>query len=330
MKNVVTRNPWCPVLSLGDNLFAQSDLSDSAAGGILLVCSLIIIFLALYGIVKILHSLLHGSLAKVIHKSINSDLPGKVAYFTGYIAILVGTGMTMILQSSSVFTPTLTPLVGVGVVTVERMYPLTLGANIGTTLTGILAALSQDGKHLESALHAALCHTFFNITGIILFFPIPFMRVPIGLAKGLGRTTAKHRWFAILYLILLFIFLPGIVFGLSVAGWIYLAAIGGPLLLIFIIVVAINVLQKKKAGGLPRALRTWNFLPLWMHSLKPVDNLIARVCRCGFCQRLQEAGLGDLSDDEGDEEKVGKDANADDDAAVVVVASETTRLGSGV
>lgn len=156
------------------------------------------------------------------------------------------------------------------------------------------------------------------------------MRVPIGLAKGLGRTTAKYRWFAMLYLILLFIFLPGIVFGLSVAGWIYLAAIGGPLLLIFIIVVAINVLQKKKAGGLPRALRTWNFLPLWMHSLKPVDNLIARVCRCGFCQRLQEAGLGDLSDDEGDEEKVGKDANADDDAAVVVVASETTRLGSGV
>ena len=59
-----------------------------------------------------------------------------------------------------------------------------------------------------------------------------------------------------------------------------------------------------------------------------MDNLIARVCRCGFCQRLQEAGLGDLSDDEGDEEKVEKDADADDDAAVVVVASETTRLGS--
>ena len=302
-------------MSLGENLFAQSDLSDSAAGGILLVCSLIIIFLALYGIVKILHSLLHGSLAKVIHKSINADLPGKAAYFTGYIAILVGTGMTMILQSSSVFTSTLTPLVGVGVVTVERMYPLTLGANIGTTLTGILAALSQDGEHLKSALHVALCHLFFNVTGIVLFFPVPFMRVPIALAKGLGRTTAKHRWFAIMYLVILFVVLPGFIFGLSLAGWVYLAAIGGPLLLLFIVIVVINVLQRKKAGCLPKALRSWDFLPFWMHSLKPVDNLIARMCRCGFCQKFQQADLGDLAKEEDDD---GKDDDDGHDASVVV------------
>ena len=194
----------CP----GESLFAMSDLKDSEAGAILLVCSLIIIFLALYGLVKLLNSMLKGSLAKVVKKFINADLPGKAAYFTGYIAILVGAGMTMILQSSSVFTSTLTPMVGVGVVTVERMYPLTLGANIGTTLTGILAALSQDGEHLENALHVALCHLFFNISGILIFYPIPFMRFPIGLAKALGRTTAKHRWFAIMYLILLFVVIP--------------------------------------------------------------------------------------------------------------------------
>ena len=280
VKNVVTHNPRCPVLSLGDNLFAQSDLSDSAAGGILLVCSLIIIFLALYGIVKILHSLLHGSLAKVIHKSINSDLPGKAAYFTGYIAILVGTGMTMILQSSSVFTSTLTPLVGMGIISIERMYPLTLGANIGTTVTGILAALSTQGPYMRDALQIALCHMFFNLSGTLLFFPVPFTRIPVPMAKLLGRKTARYRWFAVFYLLFMFIIFPAVVFALSYAGWIYLAIIGGPLLLLFLVSCVINVLQVKRKRWLPPFLRTWNFLPLCLHSLDPVDQVVTSCLCC--------------------------------------------------
>ncbi|KAK7493789.1 hypothetical protein BaRGS_00014930 [Batillaria attramentaria] len=287
LKNVSNHVKRC------DNLFAQTDLDDSAVGAILLVCSLIIIFLALFCIVKILHSLLHGSLAKVIRKTINADLPGKCAYFTGYIAILVGCGLTMVLQSSSVFTSTLTPLVGVGVVSVERMYPLTLGANIGTTVTGILAALSQSGVHLKSALQVALCHLFFNISGIVIFYPLPFMRWPIGMAKTLGRTTAKYRWFAIMYLILVFIVIPGAVFGLSVAGTVYLGAIGGSFLFVFLVAIIINALQRKRPGVLPPALRSWGFLPSWMHSLKPVDMVVVKVCRCGCCRKLQAADLGD-------------------------------------
>ncbi|XP_076456006.1 sodium-dependent phosphate transport protein 2C-like [Babylonia areolata] len=289
------------------SLFAQTELSDSAAGGILLVCSLVIIFLALYGLVKILHSVLHGSLAGVIKKFINSDLPGKAAYFTGYIFILVGCGMTMILQSSSVFTSTLTPMVGVGVVTVERMYPLTLGANIGTTLTGILAALSQEGNHLQNALHVALCHLFFNITGIVLFYPVPFLRFPIGMAKALGRTTSKHRWFAIAYLLLLFVLFPGAVFGLSLAGWVYMGAVGGPLLFLFLAILIINAIQRKRPGCLPPFLRTWDFLPHCCHSLKPIDNLISRLCRCGCCQKLQEADLGDNESLEGEDKDEDED-----------------------
>lgn len=281
----------------GDNLFAQSDLSDTAAGAVLLVCSLLVIFLALYGIVKALHSLLHGSIAKLVRRIINAELPGRAAYFTGYLAILFGTGMTMILQSSSVFTSTLTPLVGVGIVSVERMYPLTLGSNIGTTVTGILAALSQEGDHLINALHVALCHLFFNITGIVLFYPLPFMRLPVDLAKSLGNTTAKHRWFAILYILLLFILFPAAVFGLSVAGWVYLGSIGGTFFVIFVAIVAINVIQRKRRGCLPPVLRTWDFLPHWLHSLKPIDIVIAKVFNCRCCQRLQEADMGERSPD---------------------------------
>ena len=65
---------------------------------------------------------------------------------------------------------------------------------IGTGFSGILAALSQDGRHLENALTVALCHLFFNISGILIFYPVPVMRFPIDLAKSLGKTTAKHRW----------------------------------------------------------------------------------------------------------------------------------------
>lgn len=296
-----------------ENLFALSNMNDTTAGAVLLVCSLFIIFGALYGIVKVLHSLLSGSLAKVVKTSINADLPGKAAYFTGYFALLVGAGMTMILQSSSVFTSTLTPLVGMGIVSVERMYPLTLGSNIGTTVTGILAALSQDGEHLKNALQVALCHLFFNISGILLFYPLPFLRFPVDLAKCLGKTTAKYRWFAIMYIVLSFIILPGFVFGLSVAGWVYLAAIAGPLLVVFFLVVIVSCLQRKRPATLPACLRSWDFLPLWMHSLKPIDGVVTKVCQCGVCLRLQEADKVDVDDAE------------DDDVSIVVVVQGPRR-----
>ena len=48
-----------------------------------------------------------------------------------YVFIMVGTGMTILVQSSSVFTSAITPLVGMGVISLDRMYPLTLGSNIG-------------------------------------------------------------------------------------------------------------------------------------------------------------------------------------------------------
>lgn len=115
-----------------------SGMSDSLIGLILLVCSLVLLFSCLCVLVKVLHSMLRGQLAKTIERYVNDDLPGGrcCGYMTGYVAIVVGAVMTLLLQSSSVFTSTLTPLVGMGVVRIERMYPLTLGSNVGTTGTG--------------------------------------------------------------------------------------------------------------------------------------------------------------------------------------------------
>jgi sodium-dependent phosphate cotransporter len=72
----------------------------------------------------------------MIKKYINSDYEFPWSMFIGYFAILVGCFMTILVQSSSIFTSALTPLAGIGVISLERIYPLTLGSNIGTTTTG--------------------------------------------------------------------------------------------------------------------------------------------------------------------------------------------------
>lgn len=239
--------------------------------------------------VKLLNSALRTSMMTVVKKVINYDLPGRLSYFTGYIAIFIGAVMTILVQSSSVFTSALTPLVGIGVIKIERMYPLTLGSNIGTTTTGILAALAASDSQLKAALQIALCHLFFNVSGILLFYPIPFMRFPIRLAKIMGNTTARYRWFAVFYVAFMFFILPFAVFGLSMAGSVTLSVVMATILVIVVFVIIVNVLQGKRPAWLPPKLRTWNFLPYkWMHSLDPLDRVISKIvdtfhsicCRC--------------------------------------------------
>lgn len=89
----------------------------------------------------------------------------------------------------------------------------------GTTITGILAALSGPARTFQSSFQIALCHTLFNVTGILIWYPVPYLRkVPINMAKWLGNTTAEYRWFAIAYTILMFVVFPIIVFILSLLG----------------------------------------------------------------------------------------------------------------
>lgn len=227
--------------------------------------------------------MLRGQMAKIIKKTINADFPGPLRHLTGYLAILVGAGLTMLVQSSSIFTSALTPLIGVGVVSLERAFPLTLGANIGTTATGILAALASS-KNLDKALQIAFCHLFFNISGILLWYPFPFLRrVPISFAKTLGNKTAEYRWFAVAYLVLAFFLLPAAVFGLSLAGWQILLGVAIPFILLFLFIIIVNILQKKAPGRLPEVLQDWEWLPKWTRSLEPHDRMLTKV---GELQKL--------------------------------------------
>ncbi|XP_039630853.1 sodium-dependent phosphate transport protein 2A [Polypterus senegalus] len=277
------------------HLFVNSSMSDLVVGLILLAASLVVLCTCLVLLVKLLNSVLKGQVAKVIQKVINTDFPYPFGWLTGYMAMVVGAGMTFVVQSSSVFTSAITPLIGIGVISIERAYPLTLGSNIGTTTTAILAALASPGDKLAAAFQIALCHFFFNISGIFLWYPAPFMRFPIRMAKTLGERTSKYRWFAVLYLIICFLLLPSLVFGLSMAGWQVMVGVGAPFVGILFFIAIINCLQNRSPDHLPKKLQTWDFLPRWMRSLKPMDSFItnATLCCTDHCKCAKDAAIHD-------------------------------------
>lgn len=134
------------------HLFAGTALTDLAVGLILLAASLLLLCSCLVLIVKLLNSTLRGRVAQAVRTVINADFPRPFGWLSGYLAILVGAGLTFVLQSSSVFTSAIVPLVGVGVITLERAYPLFLGSNTGTTTTALLAALASPSDRLLSAV----------------------------------------------------------------------------------------------------------------------------------------------------------------------------------
>lgn len=192
---------------------AFSGMGDVAGGIVGLIFSLIIITFFLFCLVKLLHTLVMGSAKKVIMRATNMN---------DYVAILVGLGITFIVQSSSVTTSTLTPLCGVGVLPVHKMLPMTLGANIGTTFTSMLAALAVMKP---DSLQIAFVHLFFNIIGILIWFPVPFMRrIPIKAACLLGFYASYWRLVPLIYILVMFVAVPGVVLAISL---LYGASIAG-------------------------------------------------------------------------------------------------------
>ena len=219
----------------------------------------------------------------MIRTTLNADIP-YLGWLTGYIAMLVGCGMTILVQSSSVFTSALTPLVGCGVISLERMYPLTLGSNIGTTTTALLAALAASGATLRPSIQIALVHLVFNLTGIVVFYSLPVLRWPVPLARALGNVTATYRWFAVAYLLGMFLILPTLVFGLSMVGPTALYAACGVAMVTASFVAMVTLLQRRAPAFLPVPLRSWQFLPLPLRSLRPYDRLVGAMtsrCCCG-------------------------------------------------
>ncbi|KAE8300073.1 Sodium-dependent phosphate transport protein 2B [Larimichthys crocea] len=234
------------------HLFVNGNLPDLAVGLILLAFSLLVLCSCLILIVKLLNSMLKGQVATVIKKILNTDFPFPFGWVTGYIAILVGAGMTFIVQSSSVFTSAITPLVGIGVISIERhthcLWVQTLARPPRPSWQRwlVLETLWQTLCRLPSCTSCSTSPASFCGTRS----PSP---------------------------------------ALSLAGWKVLVGVGVPLLSMLLIIIVINMLQKWKPGCLPAVLRSWDFLPLWAHSLAPWDKVVGVItakccCCCKCCQ----------------------------------------------
>lgn len=181
--NVITK----PLVHIIVKLTGQS-------GIISLIISVALLFLTLRYLVVVLKSLIIGRVERLFDK---------VIFKNAFISLVFGLVVTALVQSSSITTSLIVPLVGSGILTLEQIFPYTLGANIGTTVTSILAALATGNI---AAITVAFAHFLFNVIGVIIILPLKI--VPISLARGLAEVSIKNKLIPILYIVSVFFLIP--------------------------------------------------------------------------------------------------------------------------
>ena len=179
------------------------DLVEGAAQGDVVIATILIaiglgfIFRTLTYITKNMKVLV----ATRIERSLNAALAKR-----GAVAMIIGVIVTIAVQSSSITTSILVPLIASGILLIDNAYPITLGANIGTTVTALLAAL---GAGKVDGLTIAVVHTLFNVAGILLLYPSKrIRRIPITLAEALADIATRNRALAGVYVIGIFVIVP--------------------------------------------------------------------------------------------------------------------------
>ena len=194
-----------PVRALADlTLTAQG-----ARGTFLIAVSGLFIFFALFLLVKVLRSALHTR----VEKAVNGAL-GRSAV----LAISIGVAATAMAQSSSITTSILVPLGGAGLLRLEQAFPVTIGANIGTTVTALLAAMAVSGPNADVGLQIALVHLLFNLSGLAIIYPVRRIRkVPLEVARAFTRLALRSPKLTIVWVALLFYGVPSLC--IAIAQW---------------------------------------------------------------------------------------------------------------
>lgn len=179
-------------------------LPGEAFGAVLQILGgVALIFLSVRYLGKLLQTLMVGKAKKILHKTVGGTPP---------VAMGAGALVTVLAQSSSVTTSVLVPFAGSGALTTRQIYPVTLGANIGTTTTALIAAMAVTGENATIALQAALIHLLFNLLGILLIYVVPFLRnIPLACATWIGSVAAERKWVAAAWIIAAFLVAPGAV-----------------------------------------------------------------------------------------------------------------------
>ncbi|RKZ25117.1 hypothetical protein DRQ26_06435, partial [bacterium] len=186
-----------PAVHLIIDIITSLSLGHTLTAVVSFVVAILLLFFALSRLVSIMKQLIIGKVERLLH---------------GYLfanpirSLLIGIVLTAIVQSSSIITSLVVPIVGAGILTVEQIFPYTIGANIGTTVTAIMASLITQNP---AAVSTAFVHLLFNISGGIIWYGIPFLRkIPIALSKLLAGVAYKKRWVAILYVVITFYIAP--------------------------------------------------------------------------------------------------------------------------
>lgn len=197
------------LLTPADEIFSglTSWLPGIFSGIALIILGIATILFVVSHIGKILRSLLVGRAKDIMHSAVGR---GPLA------GMFSGTVITILVQSSSTTTALIVPLAGNGVFTLRQIYPFTLGANIGTTITALLAATAIHGPMAVLALQIALVHLFFNLLAIAIIFGTPVLRsIPIFMAEFLATLAQRNKLYVIAYILGVFFFIPLAIIGVG-------------------------------------------------------------------------------------------------------------------
>ena len=181
---------------------------ESLTGGgqlgavLLIVVSAALIFVALGLLVKVMRSAMQAHVEGAVSRVLDRNV---------LLAMAVGIIVTVMVQSSSITTALLVPLAGAGLLTLEHAFPITIGANIGTTITAFLAALAVTGANAAAGITIALVHLLFNLSGTLLVYPVERIRkIPLAAARWLANAAVNNRRWALIYVLILFYGLPAL------------------------------------------------------------------------------------------------------------------------
>jgi solute carrier family 34 (sodium-dependent phosphate cotransporter) len=159
---------------------------------------LLLIFFALAFITRNMRRLVAGGVERAMNQIIGRG--------GGAIGIVLGIGITVAVQSSTITTSILVPLVAAGILTLPSAYPITVGANVGTTITALIASLAVLRPE---GLTIALVHTLFNLSAMTVIFPVRQVRmIPVRLAEKIAGMAARNHVIVLIYGVGLFLVLP--------------------------------------------------------------------------------------------------------------------------
>jgi sodium-dependent phosphate cotransporter len=161
---------------------------------------MVLIILSITWMGKIMKSLMVGRARQMLQNSLGRGAISGIAS---------GTLVTVLVQSSSTTTSLMVPLVGNGIVTARSIYPFTLGANIGTCITAVVAALSITGPNANLALQIAFVHFVYNSMAVLLIYGVSFWREwPPNLSYQLSLRVAEQKAYGIAYIAGVFFIVP--------------------------------------------------------------------------------------------------------------------------